>query len=98
MFGRSVEAKLRKVGAELRRTRDELAVIDEQIPYLDDDADDLATRAVVSDDRSYGPEARRAGEHADAHRRQRLRLIQRIADLEREQDELLDRMTAERSD
>lgn len=93
MFGRSVEAKLRKVGAELRRTRDELAVIDEQIPYLIDEADDMATRAIVSDDLSYGPEARRAGEHAEAHRRHRQRLLQRIAQLEREQDELLDRMT-----
>lgn len=92
MFGRSVESRLRKVGDQIRAARRELAVLDEQIPYLDDDASDAATRAVVSDDRSWGPEARRAGEHVDTYRRERQRLAARIVELERRQDELLDRL------
>lgn len=93
MFGRSVESKLRKVGASLRKTRDELAVLDEQLPYLDDDADDMATRAVVSDDRSFGPEARRAREHVDALRAERDRLRAKIVQLEIDQDRLLDQLS-----
>ena len=89
---RSVEDLLRANSQEIRRVRDELAVLDEQVVALADDADDLATRAVTSDDRSFGPEARTAREHVDTINRERARLRAKLAELDARQDQLLDRL------
>ncbi len=91
---RSVERKLTRTADQLRSLREELAVLDEQVRHLGDDADDLGLRAAVSDDLSVAAEARRAREHADTLARQRDRVRARIAELERAQDQLLDRWSA----
>ncbi len=91
---RSVERKLTRTADQLRSLREELAVLDEQVRHLGDDADDLGLRAAVSDDLSVAPEARRAREHADTLARQRDRVRARIAEVERAQDQLLDRWSA----
>ena len=72
--------------------RSELSTIDEQARHLDDDAQDMAVRAIVADNTGISRDARRAQEHADAHRRNRDRVLTEIAELERRQDELLDEM------
>ena len=88
------ERRLRRVAGRLRSRREELATLDEQIVHFRDEADDLAVRAVVSDDLTARPEARDAGRHLEAMRRHREHLVEEIAALEARQDELLDQMTA----
>ena len=68
-------------------------MIDEQAMYLSDDADDLDTRAIVSDSPLARSEAREAGGHVGAMRRHRAHVVAEIADLEAHQDVLLDRLS-----
>ncbi len=90
MGGWWTKRQLLKVGAQIRAAREALRIADEQLPYLDEEAADLAMRAVVSDDPAARPESIDARGHAGAHRRHRDHLVRRIAELERRQDELLD--------
>jgi hypothetical protein len=88
------ERRLTQVAIRLRALRAELAVIDEQLTHLADDADDLALRALVSETPSASQEANEARKHADAMARHRERVVAEIAQLEVRQDELLDRLTS----
>lgn len=92
MSNRSIKRKLAKTTSRLTVLRTDLSVIDEQMRSLDDDAQDAATRAVVADNTAATREAREAGEHLAAHRRQRERVVAEIDELSRRQDELLDRL------
>ncbi len=92
----SVTRKLAKNSKRLTSLRGELGTLDEQARHLRDDADDMALRAIVAENTAASREARRAREHAEAHRKNRERVVAEIAELERRQDELLDRLTAER--
>ena len=58
---RTLERRLRKTSDQLRALRDELRVIDEQIVHLGDEADDLDTRALVSDYPGAGADSRETG-------------------------------------
>jgi hypothetical protein len=94
---RLIERRLRRNAARIRRSREELAVIDAQLPHLDDDAQDLQIRALTSDgsagDGSASTrEARQAQAHSDALRAERQRIAALIAKLEGDQDGLLDRL------
>jgi predicted nuclease with TOPRIM domain len=89
---RRTERRLSQVAARLRSLREELAIIDEQLRQLDDEADDLALRALVSETPSASYESNDARKHADAMRRHREHVIGEIATLEARQDELLDRL------
>lgn len=87
----SVERQLTATSGKLRRTREELAQVTEQLSALRSDADDAMTDALVR-----GGQAKRAATEANRHV-DRLALAQRklqqqIVDLGREQDELLDRL------
>jgi hypothetical protein len=84
------ERRLTQVATRLRALRDELAVIDEQLAQLVDEADDLALRALVSETPSASYESNDARKHADAMRRHREHVVAEICDLEARQDELLD--------
>jgi hypothetical protein len=87
-----VEQRLKRAGARLRTLRDELRVIDEQLAHLADDADDMGIRSIVSDNTGTAAESRRARETVDAMARHRAYVVEQIAELERRQDTLLDRM------
>jgi uncharacterized coiled-coil DUF342 family protein len=87
------ERRLTQVATRLRALRAELAVIDEQLAHLVDEADDLALRAIVSETPTASHESDEARKHADAMRRHRERVVDEIAQLEVRQDELLDRLT-----
>jgi len=87
-----LERRLSKVGARLKSLRAELAVIDEQLMYLADDADDQAIRALVSETASASFEARDAQRHVDALGRHRAHVLEEIAELEQRQDDLLDQL------
>lgn len=90
-----VERRLSEVAERLRQLREELAVTDEQLLHLAEQADDARLRALVSETPLAGREHRDAQRHADAMSRQRAELASRIARLEQTQDELLDRLGAE---
>lgn len=90
-----VERRLSEVADRLRELRGELAVTDEQLRHLAEEADDARLRALVSETPMAGHEHREAQRHADAMSRHRAEVVSTIAKLEQQQDELLDRLTAE---
>ncbi len=87
----SVERQLTATSGKLKRAREELVQVTEQLVALRSDADDAMTDALVR-----GGEAKRAavdaGRHADKLAQAQQRLRQQIIDLGREQDTLLDRL------
>ncbi len=92
-----IERKLFEVAERLRALRDELAVVDEQLAVLAEAADDARLRALVSETPLAGREHTEAQRHADAMARHRADVQTQLAELERAQDELLDRLLAEPS-
>ncbi len=92
-----VERKLSEAADRLRQLRAELGVVDEQLASLADAADDARLRAMVSETPMADREHRDAQKHADAMSRHRAELVAQIAELQRSQDELLERLFAEQS-
>jgi hypothetical protein len=92
MSRRLVERRLTEVYRRLRRAREELAVIEEQLAALTDEADDARLRSLVSETPLAESEHRDARRHADAMARSRAAVLQSIAELEKAQDELLDKL------
>ena len=91
-----VEKQLSASAERLRRLRNELAVIDEQLASLADTADDTRVRALVSETPLADREHTEARRHADAMASQRARVMAAIGELESSQNKLLDRLLAER--
>ena len=87
-----IERRLTDVTERLRRARQELALLDEQLVALSDAADDARIRALVSETPLADKEHHEAQRHADAMARSRASVQAAIAELERAQDELLDRL------
>jgi hypothetical protein len=92
-----VERKLSEAGERLRQLRADLGVVDEQLAYFADAADDARLRAMVSETPMADREHRDAQKHADAMARHRAELVTQITELQRSQDELLERLFAEQS-
>lgn len=90
-----VERKLSESAERLRQLRGEFAVVDEQLAFLAEAADDARLRAMVSETPMADKEHREAQKHADAMTRHRSQLVAQIAELEKAQDELLERLFAE---
>ena len=88
-----LERRLSKVGSRLKSLRAELSVVDEQLLYLNEDAEDQAIRQLVAETAGSSFEARSARGNYDAMSKHRARVVEEIADLEQRQDELLDEMT-----
>lgn len=87
-----VERRLSQVASRLKSLRSELAVIDEQLLQLADDAEDQEIRALVAETAGASFEARDARRHVEALGKHRAHVVAEIATLETRQDELLDRM------
>ena len=68
---------------------------DEQLLHLADAADDARLRALVSETPVSDREHREAARHAEAMRSHRAAVADEIRRLEVQQDELLDRFSAE---
>jgi hypothetical protein len=92
-----LQRRLVDVSDRLKRLRAERSVTEEQLVFLEDEAEDARLRALVAETPLADAEARDARRHADAIARHRDALVLSIAELEREQDALLDRMSAELS-
>lgn len=67
-------------------------MLDEQRTAFAEAADDLRIRALVADTAAAKKEHRDAQRHADAMEASRNELAKRILDLQRSQDELLNRL------
>jgi len=87
-----IERKLLDVASRLKRAREELAVLDEQLAHFADSAEEARVRALVSETPLADREHREAQKHADAMARSRAATVASIAELERAQDELLDKL------
>jgi hypothetical protein len=91
-----VERKLVEVGERLKQLRAELVVTDEQLNHFAEAADDARLRALVSETPLADKEHHEAQRHADTMGKHRAEVLSTIDQLERRQDELLDRLSAER--
>jgi len=90
-----LERKLIEVGERLKQLRAELVITDEQMVQFVDEADDARLRALVSETPLADRDHHEAQRHADAMSRHRAEVLSTIEQLERRQDELLDRLSAE---
>jgi chromosome segregation ATPase len=89
-----VERRLSGVGHRLRSLREELAVIDEQLAQLDDEADEARIRSLVSETPLAEREHHEAERHAAAMAARRREVLASITELEQRQDALLDELMA----
>jgi phage terminase Nu1 subunit (DNA packaging protein) len=87
-----IERKLFDVAQRLRRAREELAVVEEQLAALTDAADDARIRSLVSETPLAHREYTEAQRHADAMERSYRAVAADVAELQATQDELLDKL------
>lgn len=88
----NVRKRLAEARDEVRRLRETLRVLDEQLAYQQGVADDATTRAMVAGTPLADRERRDAAEDLRRLRRHRDETVGRIAELTAEQDALLDRL------
>ena len=87
-----IERKLFDVAQRLKRAREELAVIEEQLAVMADAADEARIRSLVSETPLAHREYSEAQRHADAMERSRRSVAAEVAELQSTQDDLLDRL------
>jgi len=87
-----VERRLSEAAQRLKRLRADLQVVEEQMAFLVEAADDARLRALVSETPLAEHEHHDAQKQADAMARHRAELIASIHRLEAAQDELLDQL------
>jgi hypothetical protein len=84
-----VERRLRDVHARLLRAREELAVLDEQLAAVVEEAEEARLRSLVSETPLAAHEYTEVRRHADAMTRARAAMSATVEGLERRRDELL---------
>jgi predicted RNA-binding protein len=84
-----LERRIRDVHARLVRAREELAVLDEQLAVVNDEAEDARLRSLVSETPLAAHEYAEIRRHADAMQRARETLQATVQDLSVRRDELL---------
>jgi predicted nucleic acid-binding Zn-ribbon protein len=92
MHRASVERRLSDAHDRLTRARAQLAVLEEQLVVVTDIADDTRIKALVAETPIASREHDEASRHASVMLQSRNSLIEQIEELERRQDELLDRL------
>jgi hypothetical protein len=92
-----LQRRLVDVSERLKRIRAELAVTEEQLLFLEEEAEHQRMRALVAETPLADVEARDARRHADTLARHRDSLRVTVRELVQEQDSLLDRISAELS-
>ena len=90
-----IERRLRDASSRLKRAREELAVVDEQLAVLTEAAEEARVRALVSETPLANREYQEAQRHADAMDSGRRAVLASIAELQQAQDRLLDRLVIE---
>lgn len=91
-----IERRIRDVHLRLARAREELAVLDEQLAVVSDEAEDARVRSLVSETPLATHEYGEVRRHVDAMARARESLARTVDELNRRQDELLRRVGTER--
>ena len=91
-----IERRLRMLSKRLAQLRAEMAIADEQLEHFTDESEDARLRALVSETPLAESDCRDAERHSTAMGRHRDELIARIARIEAEQDELLDKLVDRR--
>lgn len=89
-----IERRLFDVAQRLKKAREELAVVDEQLAALSDAADEARIRSLVSETPLAHRDYTEAQRHADAMERSRRAVQAEVAELQVTQDELLDRLVS----
>jgi len=92
MLRTTIERRLNDAHQRLRRARSELAVLDEQLVVVNEMADDTRLRALVAETPVAAKEHDEVTRQASAMLRTRQALVEQIAELERRQDDLLERL------
>ena len=92
MHRTTIERRLTDAHQRLARARTELAVLDEQLLVVNEMADDTRLRALVAETPVAAKEHDEVSRQASAMLRTREALAEQIADLERRQDDLLERL------
>jgi flagellar biosynthesis chaperone FliJ len=92
MLRANLHKRLAEAREEIVRARDNLGILDEQVAYQQQVADEAETRALVAGTPLADREHREAGEDLRRLRRHRDEVGARLAELVAEQDELLERL------
>ena len=92
MLRTTIERRLNDAHRRLMRARGELAVLDEQLEVVNEMADDARLRALVAETPIAAKDHDEVSRQASAMLRTRQVLVDQITDLERRQDDLLDRL------
>jgi chromosome segregation ATPase len=87
-----IEKNLSDLGDRLNRAREDLRIVDEQILYQMDVLEDAKTRMLVAETPIADREFQLARADYDRLVKERERVSEEIAELQHEQDRLLDRM------
>jgi hypothetical protein len=87
-----IERSMSQLGERLNKAREELRIIEEQLLFQMDVLEEAKTRMLVSETPIADRDYRVARDDFQRLERQRDEATARIADLQREQDRLLDRM------
>jgi len=92
MHRTTIERRLNDAHRRLQRARGELAVLDEQLEVVNEMADDTRLRALVAETPMAAKDHDEVARQASAMLRTRQALVDQIIELERRQDDLLERL------
>jgi hypothetical protein len=87
-----IERSMSQLGERLARAKEELRILEEQLMFQMDVFEEAKTRMLVSETPVADEEFRIAREDYERLQKQRDAAVELIADPQREQDHLLDRM------
>ncbi|HEY7874989.1 MAG TPA: hypothetical protein VIG64_07680 [Actinomycetota bacterium] len=88
----NIERSLAEIGERIGRAREDLRIVEEQILFQMDVVEEAKTRMLVSETPLADREFRIARDDYERLETQRTEVSGEIAELQREQDRLLDRM------
>ena len=88
----NIERSLAALGDRIAKAREDLRIVEEQILFQTDVVEEAKTRMLVSETPLADREFRVARDDYERLQSQRAEVAGRIAELQREQDRLLDRM------
>lgn len=88
----SIERSLAELGDRLNRAREDLRIVEEQLLFQMDVLEEAKTRMLVAETPLADREYRIARDDHDRLAQERARVMEEIAELQGEQDRLLDRM------
>ncbi len=88
-----VERKLTDTSSRLRKAREELAILNEQSDFLEQEAEDARIRSVIAETPGASGHHNEAQRYVTAMANARRSVSERITELQRQQDELLDKLS-----